>query len=133
MVPLSFTVSIREEEERQGRSLGWLLNRGGCNRLGPFFSHVDSLKSPSAEGQVPARGLQAREAGSCAHPLRRSWLTYMITSVVSTFVDVCRQGAYPAKTGQANTGRAGNGMAASATNSGETETAVNNVTKGGSA
>jgi hypothetical protein len=55
----------------QDRSLSWLLNRGGCNRPGPFFSHLHSLKSQSVAGQVPAGGPEIREAGSLQHPFRR--------------------------------------------------------------
>jgi hypothetical protein len=71
MIPHILTLSIGEEYEVQGRSIGRLLNRGGCNRTEPFFSHVHSLKSQSVAGQVPARGRETREAGSRRHPLRR--------------------------------------------------------------
>jgi hypothetical protein len=71
MILLILTVRIGEEYEIQGRSLGWLLNRGGCDRPGPFFSHFHSLKSQSVPGQVPAGGRETREAGSRGHPFRR--------------------------------------------------------------
>ena len=90
MIPLILTASIGEEDEIQGRSLGRLLNRGGCNRPGPFLSHFHSLKSRSARGQIPAGGRETREAGSHGHPFRRVLAYYMIIPCclrMSTFAD----------------------------------------------
>ena len=59
----------------QGRSLGRLLNWGGCHRPGLFFSHNLSLKSRSVAGQVLAEGQETREAGSHRVSFRAgSWL-----------------------------------------------------------
>jgi hypothetical protein len=75
MVPLLLTFSIGEDDEVQGRSLRRLLNRGGCNRPGPFFSHFHSLKSQSVAGQVPAGDERLEKPGHVGILSDGFWLT----------------------------------------------------------